>query len=202
MKGIVLLAIVAVVAFAAAASHGSKSTDTPPTATQPVASAPAPKPDKPSPNKACGQTLANSHTSCRFAEAVYAAYVAAVHAQHSPPEHVNAYSSVTGHWYEPSCGVQNAVVRCSTGDASIRFGYPTEPETQASGEGDQVGSASHATDQQFCEEHHCIGNFTTEGGTVVECSDGSYSHSGGLSGACSDHGGESSNSGSEEGSPE
>jgi len=58
------------------------------------------------------------------------------------------------------------------------------------GEEDQVGSSSHATDAQFCQEHQCIGSFTTEQGTIVECSDGSYSHAGGISGACSDHGGE------------
>jgi hypothetical protein len=53
-----------------------------------------------------------------------------------------------------------------------------------------VGSYSHATDGEFCSAHSCIGSFTTEGGAIVECSDGTYSHSGGISGACSDHGGE------------
>jgi hypothetical protein len=55
---------------------------------------------------------------------------------------------------------------------------------------DEVGSSSHATDTKFCEEHECIGAFTTEEGTIVECSDGTYSHAGGIQGACSDHGGE------------
>lgn len=63
-------------------------------------------------------------------------------------------------------------------------------ESSESGGTDEVGSASHAGDQQFCEEHTCIGDFTAEPGTVVACSDGTYSHSGGISGACSDHGGE------------
>jgi hypothetical protein len=53
-----------------------------------------------------------------------------------------------------------------------------------------VGSSSHTTDSQFCSTHACIGSFTTEGGTIVECSDGTYSHAGGIAGACSDHGGE------------
>lgn len=65
-----------------------------------------------------------------------------------------------------------------------------EPAPRTSGEQDEVGSSSHATDAQFCSEHDCIGNFETEGGTVVECSDGTYSHAGGISGTCSDHGGE------------
>jgi hypothetical protein len=68
-----------------------------------------------------------------------------------------------------------------------------EPETGSEGSGggtDEVGSFSHEGDEQFCNEHECIGRFTEEPGTVVECSDGSFSHSGGISGACSDHGGE------------
>jgi hypothetical protein len=199
MKGILLLAIIAVVAFAAASSGGSsKSASTTPT-TAPKAADPQPTTVHKSSNKACGQTLANSHTSCAFAEAVYAAYVAAVQAQHSPPEHVNAYSTVTHQWYEPSCGVQSTVVRCSTGSALVSFSYPTEPQQPtAASEEDEVGSTSHATDEQFCQEHECIGSFTTEDGTVVECSDGTYSHAGGISGACSDHGGESSPSSEEE----
>ena len=62
-------------------------------------------------------------------------------------------------------------------------------ETPA-GEEDHVGSASHAGDAKFCDEHRCIGDFTTEDGTIVECADGTFSHAGGLAGACSDHGGE------------
>ncbi len=46
-----------------------------------------------------------------------------------------------------------------------------------------------------CNGNPCIGDWqkeAAEGGTVVQCQDGTYSHAGGLSGACSDHGGESS----------
>jgi hypothetical protein len=53
-----------------------------------------------------------------------------------------------------------------------------------------VGSSDHSTDAEFCATHQCIGAFTTEPGTIVQCSDGTYSHSGGISGACSRHGGE------------
>jgi hypothetical protein len=67
---------------------------------------------------------------------------------------------------------------------------PPEGSGGEEGEEDEVGSSSHAGDAKFCEEHECIGEFESEPGTVVECSDGSYSHSGGISGACSDHGGE------------
>jgi hypothetical protein len=55
---------------------------------------------------------------------------------------------------------------------------------------DEVGSYSHTGDEEFCNMHECIGDFEGEDGYVVECSDGSYSHAGGISGACSDHGGE------------
>ncbi len=64
-------------------------------------------------------------------------------------------------------------------------------EGEEGGEEDEVGSLSHATDGKFCSENECIGNFEGENGTIVECSDGTYSHAGGISGACSDHGGES-----------
>jgi len=67
---------------------------------------------------------------------------------------------------------------------------PATTTAEGSAETDEVGSSSHAGDTKFCAEHHCIGSFTTEGGTVVECSDGTYSHAGGISGACSYHGGE------------
>ena len=45
----------------------------------------------------------------------------------------------------------------------------------------------------FCSTHQCIPNFPNGRGTVVQCNDGDWSQSGGLSGACSDHGGESAN---------
>jgi hypothetical protein len=66
----------------------------------------------------------------------------------------------------------------------------SESSGESSGEQDEVGSSSHASDSSFCSEHHCVGSFTTEGGTIVACSDGTYTHAGGLSGACSHHGGE------------
>ena len=53
-----------------------------------------------------------------------------------------------------------------------------------------AGSTSHATDAEFCSRHQCIENFPNGNGSIVQCADGEWSHSGGLSGACSDHGGE------------
>ena len=45
-----------------------------------------------------------------------------------------------------------------------------------------------------CDGNPCIGDWqkeAAEGGAVVQCNDGTWSHAGGISGACSDHGGES-----------
>jgi hypothetical protein len=45
----------------------------------------------------------------------------------------------------------------------------------------------------FCDTHACIENFDNGNGYIVQCNDGRWSHSGGLPGACSYHGGESGN---------
>jgi hypothetical protein len=42
----------------------------------------------------------------------------------------------------------------------------------------------------FCSTHTCIGDWDNASGYIVQCSDGTWSHSGGASGACSWHGGE------------
>jgi hypothetical protein len=109
------------------------------------------------------------------------------------------------------------VVRCSDGEWSHSGGVagacadhggekgaaPSETSTQppaeeaSSGESEGSGSLSHEEDSQFCTSHHCIASFADGTGEVVECSDGEWSHSGGISGACSDHGGESTSPGSE-----
>ena len=49
----------------------------------------------------------------------------------------------------------------------------------------------YATDSnaRFCVTHTCIGDFSSGHGSIVQCSDGTWSHSGGVQGACSYHGG-------------
>jgi hypothetical protein len=47
-----------------------------------------------------------------------------------------------------------------------------------------------AGDSSFCETHECIPNFDNGNGTIVECADGEWSHSGGIQGACSGPGGD------------
>jgi hypothetical protein len=52
-------------------------------------------------------------------------------------------------------------------------------------------SAPKAPEGGFCSTHTCIPNFENGRGYPVECADGMWSKSGGISGACSGHGGES-----------
>jgi hypothetical protein len=44
-------------------------------------------------------------------------------------------------------------------------------------------------DPSFCDTHACIPNYENGRGSTVQCADGTYSHSGGIQGACSHHGG-------------
>lgn len=50
------------------------------------------------------------------------------------------------------------------------------------------GSVIHSPDPAFCTYFNCIASFWNQtNGYVVQCNDGAYSHSGGVSGACSSH---------------
>ena len=53
------------------------------------------------------------------------------------------------------------------------------------------GKYIHSPPSNFCVYFSCIASFWQfPNGYVTECVDGRYSHSGGISGACSSHGGE------------
>lgn len=54
---------------------------------------------------------------------------------------------------------------------------------------DDGSSSTSTTSDDFCATHVCIPNYNNGTGSIVRCSDGSYSHSGGKQGACSHHGG-------------
>ena len=87
----------------------------------------------------------------------------------------------------------HVVLRARVHTRTVTVPAPMSAEYEAAageGGGDEVGSSSHASEEEFCEEHICTGDFEGEDGTIVECVDGSYSHAGGKSDACSDHGGE------------
>jgi hypothetical protein len=59
--------------------------------------------------------------------------------------------------------------------------------------GGSQAPASPADAGAFCETHSCIAHFGSGTGYIVQCADGMWSHSGGLQGACSWHGGETGN---------
>jgi hypothetical protein len=66
-----------------------------------------------------------------------------------------------------------------------------EPESVPEAEREpEEAPDNHSEDESFCSTHACIGEYEKEPGTVVECADGTYSHAGGIQGACSHHGGE------------
>jgi hypothetical protein len=54
---------------------------------------------------------------------------------------------------------------------------------------DDGTTAVGGEDSSFCSTHTCIPNYDNGRGTTVMCSDGQYSQSGGIQGACSHHGG-------------
>lgn len=59
-----------------------------------------------------------------------------------------------------------------------------------------------APEAAFCDTHPCIANFENGTGSIVQCADGMWSHSGGRPGACSYHGGVAGGSSDDAGSYE
>ncbi len=66
------------------------------------------------------------------------------------------------------------------------FGGGGEPPYSGGGSPDP----SEASGGSFCDTHDCIPSFDEGDGSIVQCADGEWSHSGGRPGACSSHGGE------------
>jgi hypothetical protein len=81
-------------------------------------------------------------------------------------------------WDAPVLASTGSVGSGSGGGSSGTFGSGS-----SSGAGNDSGG-------DFCSTHACIDNFDNGSGYIVQCADGMWSHSGGLSGACSYHGGE------------
>ena len=165
--------------------------------------------------------VANSNTSCGFAENAFYQYYEA-HSRGGKGVSVMVHSPATGKDYELFCEQSSGLIGCDSSplsdDIYVSFpeaaiasysdaqaasyarthavGHPglaaasTQPQEsslgareggKSSGE-DEVGSYSHEGDEAFCNMHECIGNFDSEDGYVVECSDGTFSHAGGISG--------------------
>jgi hypothetical protein len=55
--------------------------------------------------------------------------------------------------------------------------------------GQPPAQAAKRHHRPFCSTHRCIPNFSHGHGSIVQCRDGMWSHSGGRPGACSHHGG-------------
>lgn len=71
--------------------------------------------------------------------------------------------------------------------ASTACGAPSNPYGyNFCGKGGYITSPA----AEICSYFDCIANFSNGHGYMVECNDGTYSMSGGIGGACSDHGGE------------
>lgn len=69
---------------------------------------------------------------------------------------------------------------------------PPAPARAPSSAPSPPSAPSHSpagTAQDFCATHQCIPSFDSGHGSIVQCADGNWSHSGGLPGACSHHGG-------------
>ena len=143
----------------------------------------------------CGNITVNQHTSCAFARIVAGEYNA------NPSTGFQARSPITGLTYTMHCQRSAGVVACDdNSNSELAFNGPppvstsnaassaTSTSTDQSTEG--PGSFTYAGDEQFCSAHGCIENFPNGNGYVVQSRDGEWSHSGGISGACSDHGGE------------
>ena len=148
------------------------------------------------------QVTVGPDTSCAFAGKVAKVVSAGDHATGHFPASVTAFSPVTGKTYRLRCSIlgYGSELVCgtlppATGIVVVPINGPiaTSPPPAISTAQSGVegpGSFSHATDAQFCSTHTCIENFPNGNGSIVQCTDGEWSHSGGLSGACSDHGGE------------
>jgi len=70
----------------------------------------------------------------------------------------------------------------------------TEEETEPAPENEETAEpeseSSPGGGGGFCSTHSCIPSYEDGHGYPVECADGEWSKSGGISGACSGHGGE------------
>lgn len=141
----------------------------------------------------CGDGVtAGPKTSCPFALNVRSAYG-------GRSGTVRAYSSVTRTTYAMSCTGASTVTCTGGNDASVTFtgADGSTAESGRSSETDSWPGPDSSSDANpgavdtgsFCSSHDCIGDWSTPSGSVVGCGDGSFSHSGGVQGACSWHGG-------------
>jgi hypothetical protein len=150
-------------------------------------------------------------TTCAFANNVFYEYWSSAYKRV-----IRAYSPAADRVFTTRCLTRNADIECKTADGGVvRFSQaavdrysPSQadsyaarndlgPESTASDSGtshvapsiDPSGGGSADSSDDFCTTHDCIPNYDNGRGSRVQCADGTYSHSGGIQGACSHHGG-------------
>jgi hypothetical protein len=62
------------------------------------------------------------------------------------------------------------------------------PPPSSSAPSSEPSAPASSTPADFCTTHRCIPSFDEGHGTIVQCADGEWSHSGGLRGVRSGHG--------------
>jgi len=149
---------------------------------------------------------AGTQTSCGLAENVFRAFAENYQSSGgTAPSTISATSPATGQSYAMTCNSSAGNIACS-GRSGTRVAFPMQavvaygpvsttattpapaapgaPSPQAApGSGiEGPGSSDHATDVQFCSTHSCIPNFPNGNGTIVQCHDSQWSHSGGYLG--------------------
>jgi hypothetical protein len=79
--------------------------------------------------------------------------------------------------------------RASVAVTNSSVGTNTLSVLPNAGSGSTSNGPSPSAGASFCDTHACIANFDNGVGTIIQCADGMWSHSGGRPGACSYHGG-------------
>jgi hypothetical protein len=83
----------------------------------------------------------------------------------------------------------SGVVDAATSASSGSSGSSSSDDTYSNPYDSPDTTVDPGDDPAFCDTHDCIPNYPNGNGSTVQCADGSYSHSGGIQGACSHHGG-------------
>jgi hypothetical protein len=94
---------------------------------------------------------------------------------------VDRYTSANAHAYASSHDLGDV----SAPTARAPETAPSDPPPAVAAPSPPGGTGA----EDFCTTHDCIPNYPNGRGSNVQCSDGSFSHSGGIQGACSHHGG-------------
>lgn len=169
----------------------------------PAAASPSPAP-APSGYRSCDRNVSarSGTTTCPFAQNVFYEYW-----KSGGAATVEAFSSATNATLRLTCTTSRATVTCDTDHGgSVRFpqaavdayssrqaatyraGHDVGPSSQ-SAPAPSPPTAPTPTGSGPTPANE-IPNYDNGTGSVVQCTDGMYSHSGGRPGACSGHGGE------------